>query len=78
LAVCAIVIFEVFDGPIGWIQVNIKLVVESLARIFDENAKVRDVVEFSIRTIFDYEGSLDWTNHGYPSRLFVCLSTAHR
>jgi hypothetical protein len=43
----------------------------------DENAKVRDVVEISIRTIFDYEGSLDWTNHGYPSRRFVCLSTAH-
>jgi len=77
LAVCAIVVFEVFDGPIGRIQVNIQLIVESLTRIVDENAKVRDVVVFSIRTIFDYEGSLDWTNHGYPSRRFVCLSTAH-
>jgi len=35
IAVGALVILEVFDGLVGRIQVNIKLVIESLTRILD-------------------------------------------
>ena len=77
MTVGAIVMLEVFDGPIGRIQVNIQLVIESLARIFDVKAKVRDVVIIPICTILDCIGALDWTADNYPSRRRFCLSAAH-
>ena len=70
-------VLEVFDGFVLWIQVNIPLVVESLARIFDVKAKVRDVIVLIIFTILHYIGPLDWTTDGYPSRRRFCLSAAH-
>jgi hypothetical protein len=51
LTVGVVVILEVFDGPIGRIYVNVQLVIESLARIFDVKAKVRDVVVRLVCTI---------------------------
>ena len=77
MTVGAIVMLEVFDGPIGRIEVNIQLVIESLARIFHVKAKVRDVVIDAICTILHYIGPLDWTADGYPSRRRFCLSAAH-
>ena len=77
MTVGAIVILEVFDGPIGRIYVYVQLVIESLARIFDVKAKVRDVVIKLICTIHDCIGALDWTADGYPSRRRFCLSAAH-
>jgi len=71
------VILKVFDGLICRIEVNIQLVIESLARIFDVKAKVRDVVIPEIGTILDCIGALDWTADGCPSRGRVCLSAAH-
>jgi len=68
LTVGAIVILEVFEGPIGWIQVNIQLVIKSLARILDLHAKVRYVVVYIICTILYDIGPLDWTSDGHPSR----------
>jgi hypothetical protein len=53
LTVGALVILEVFDGPISRIKVDVQLVIDSLARIFDVKAKVRDVVISLILTILD-------------------------
>jgi len=77
LTVGAIVILEVFDGPIGRIYVYVQLVIESLARIFDVKSKVRDIFIFVIGTILDCIGALDWTANEYPFRRSFCLSTAH-
>ena len=52
---------EVFNGPIVRIEVNIQMVIESLARIFDTHTKVRDIVLSSILAIFNQKGSFDWT-----------------
>jgi hypothetical protein len=77
LTVGTLVILEIFDGPIGRIYVNVQLVIESMARIFDVKAKVRDIVLYIIFTILLYVRPLDWTTDGYPSRRRFCLSAAH-
>ena len=48
ITISTIVILQVFDGRIGRIQAKFALVVDSLTRIFDVNAKVRDVVIITI------------------------------
>ena len=77
MTVGAIVKLEVSDCPNGRIKFNLQLVIESLARIFDVKAKVRDVVIILICTILDCIGALDWTADGYPSRRRFCLSAVH-
>jgi len=77
LTVGSIMILEVFDSPIGRIYVNVQLVIESLARIFDVKTKVRDIVVNPTRTILDYIRPLNWTADRYPSRRRFCLSAAH-
>jgi hypothetical protein len=74
LTVGAIVKLEVFDCPIGRIKVYLQLVIESLARIFDVKAKVRNVVIEDITTILHCIRALDWTTDGYPSRRRFCLN----
>ena len=69
-------VLEVFDSFVLRIQVNIPLVVESLARIFDVKAKVRDVIVVFISMILHYIGPLDWTSDEHPSRRCTCLSAA--
>ena len=54
LTVSTIVILEVFDSPIGRIKVNIQLVIKSLTRILNKQAKVRDIVVPIICTILHY------------------------
>ena len=71
------VILQVFDSLSGRIKVNIQLVVNSLARIFDTQSKIRDIVMCSICTILNDIGSFDWPSQGYPSRLLICLCTAN-
>ena len=74
----AIMILEVFDGPpFIRIQVNIKLVIKSLARILDNQTKVRDVVILGISTILNYIRPLDWTDDRCPIRRRFCLSAAN-
>jgi len=44
LTVGAWMVFQVFDCRVAWSQVDFPLVVDSLARIFDSQPKVFDVV----------------------------------
>ena len=75
LAVSPIVIFEVFDGRMCRVEANILgLVVYSLARVFDYQTKVRDVVLPFTMIIFNEIGSFYWPSHWIPSRIGVCLS----
>jgi hypothetical protein len=55
LTIRAIVIPEVFDGSLLWIQVNIQVVIESLARVFNIHAQVGDVVRMIILIHFNYK-----------------------
>jgi len=56
---------------------NIDLVVYSLTRIFDVDAKVGDVVIKIIFLNFDYIGAFDWTSDEHPPRRSFCLCAAH-
>ena len=76
--VSAFVVLEVFDGPIGRIQVDIqRRVIADLARILDLQAKVRNVVIQFIFTFLNNIGSLDWTNDWCPFRRIICFTAAH-
>jgi len=68
---------EVFNGSIVRIEVNIQMVIESLAGIFDTHAKVRDIILSSILTIFNQKGSLNWTFDGCPTRRSIALSAEY-
>ena len=77
LAVSPIVIFEVFDGRMCRVEANILGgVVYSLARVFDSQTKVRDVVLVFILIVFNDIGSFDRTSHWMPSRIVVCIYAA--
>jgi len=67
MTVSTIVVLKVFDGLILRVRVNIHHVVYSLARVFDIQAKVRDVFIVIILIIFNYVGTLDWTSDEHPS-----------
>ena len=54
LTIGAIVIPEVFDGSLRWIQVNIQVVIESLARVFNIHTQVGGVVRKIIFIEFNY------------------------
>jgi hypothetical protein len=54
LTIGAIVIPEVFDGSLRWIQVNIQVVIESLARVFNIHTQVGGVVRMIIFIDFNY------------------------
>ena len=54
LTIRAIVIPEVFDGSLRWIQVNIQVVIESLARVFNIHTQVGGVVRKIIFIEFNY------------------------
>ena len=77
LTVGTSVIFEVFNGLVLWVRVNIHHVVYSLTRIFNVHAKVRNIVVQLIFTVFNHIESLDWTSDGHPSKRSICLPTAH-
>ena len=53
------------------------MVVVRLARIFDKQAKVRNVFIRTIFTVFNGIGSLDWTYHGNPSRWLFCFKATY-
>jgi hypothetical protein len=71
------VILEVFDSSIGRIEVNSQLVIESLARILDIQAKIRDVVVLIILTILHQIGTLDWTSDEHLFWRRTCLGATH-
>ena len=71
--VSTVVILEVLDNPISRVKVDIQLVVNSLARIFNIYAKVRDVIIIIIATVFNDVRSFDWTSKGCPIRRSFCL-----
>ena len=52
LTVGTFVILQVFDSHVSWIQVDVQLIVYSLARISDTHAKVRAIVIKFVFTIF--------------------------
>ena len=72
-----IVILEVSDGSIDRTYIDFQLVIESLARILDIQAKVRHIVLIVIFTIFNNIGAFDWTSHKIPFRRHISLNTAY-
>ena len=77
LAVGAFVILEVSGGRVAGSQVDITVVVDSLARIFDIQAKVWDVFLSVIRCVWfmcDEIGPFEWPSHENLYWWCVCLN----
>ena len=69
-------ILHVFDSRVPWSQVDVLVIIDSLARIFDSDAKVRDVIKKLIFTVFNGKWSFGWTSQENPFRRSFSFSAA--
>ena len=74
-------VLQVFDRSVTRSQVDVQLIVYSLARIFNIDPKVRDIVLVVILSgrfiIMNDIGSFDRPSHQNPFRRCTYVSTAH-
>ena len=77
LTVGTIMILQVFHSRMTRHQVDVQLVIESLTRILNIQAKVNDIVLNSICNVYNDIGSFDWTWNGNPSGRSICLCAAY-
>jgi len=68
LAVGTLVKLHIFDSCMCRVHVNILLVVNSLARILDIHAKIRNIIICDIFILSNDIGSFDWASEECPFR----------